>query len=269
MKYGMMILSLEESYPTDIQSRMTICQKLNLDGVEIWLPSLTSLSWQYIKNIKDVLDKSDLEVSMLTLTTDFVHPDEDIWRWNRSYLKIAAELAQRFETRIIRVTLHHHSALTLQQTLKNAKSRMEEALQIAEDEDVILALENHPGDIENRKAVLQEMFATFDTERLRLNYDPANAFIVNEDPVSTLRELIGKVVHIHAKNGSMTSDGQFVAEPADIWKGDTDYKALMSILNEACYDGFFSLQLAGQTPEQSLKKSVTYLRELERNFCRY
>ena len=263
MKYGMMILSLEESNQRDINSLTTICKKINLDGVEIWLPSLTSLSWQYIKSIKDALDESDLEVSMLTLTTDFVHPDEDVWRWNRSYLKMAAELARRFETRIIRVTLHHHPALSLQQALKNAKARMREALQIAEDEDVVLALENHPGDIENRKAVLQEMFATFDTERLKLNYDPANAFIVSEDPVSTLRELIGKVVHIHAKNGYMTEEGKFVAEPADIWKGNTDYRALMSILNEAGYDGFFSLQLAGQTPEQSLKRSVTYLRELE------
>ena len=265
MKYCMMILSLEESYPRDIQSRTTICKKLNLDGVEIWLPSLTSLSWQYIKNIKDALDESDLEVSMLTLTTDFVHPDEDVWRWNKSYLKIAAELAKRFETRILRVTLHHHPALSLQQALMNAKARMREALQIVEDEDVVFAIENHPGDIENRQAVLKEMFATFDTERLRLNYDPANAFIVNEDPVSTLRELIGKVVHIHAKNGHMMEGGKFMAEPVDIWKGNTDYKALMRILNEAGYDGFLSLQLGGKTPEQSLKRSVMYLRELERS----
>ncbi|MBC8231223.1 sugar phosphate isomerase/epimerase [bacterium] len=265
MKYGMMILSLEESDQRDINSLTKICKKINLDGVEIWLPSLTSLSWQYIKSIKDVLDESDLEVSMLTLTTDFVHPDEDVWRWNRSYLKMAAELARRFETRIIRVTLHHHPALSLQQAVRNAKARMREALRIAEDEDVVLALENHPGDIENHKAVLKEMFATFDTERLKLNYDPANAFIVNEDPVSTLRELIGKVVHIHAKNCYVTEEGKFVAEPADIWKGNTDYRVLMSILNEVGYDGFFSLQLAGQTPEQSLKRSVTYLRELERS----
>ena len=265
MKYGMMILSLEESYPRDIQSLTTICKKMSLDGVEIWLPSLTSLSWQYIKNIKDVLDESELEVSMLTLTTDFVHPDQDVWQWNKSYLKIAAELAKRFETRIIRVTLHQHPALSLQKALVNAKARMREALQIAEDEDVVLALENHPGDIENRKTVLQEMFATFDTERLRLNYDPANAFIVNEDPVSTLRELIGKVVHIHAKNCYVMEEGKFVAEPSDIWKGNTDYRALMSILNEAGYDGFFSLQFAGKTPEQSLKRSVKYLREIERS----
>jgi len=259
-----MILSLEESYGRDINSLTTICKKLSLDGVEIWLPSLTSLSWQYLKNIKDALTQSDLEMSMLTLTTDFVHPDEEVWQWNRSYLKIAAELAKRFETGIIRVTLHHHPELSLQQALMNAKTRMREALQIAEDEDVILAIENHPGDIENRKAVLQEMFATFDTERLRLNYDPANAFIVNEDPLSTLRELIGKVVHIHAKNCYMEG-GKFVAEPADIWKGNTDYRVLMSILDEAGYDGFFSLQLAGKTPEQSLKRSVTYLREIERS----
>ena len=264
MKYGMMILSLEESGPGDINSLSSICKKINLDGVEIYLPSFTSLSWKYMKNVKDTLAASDLEVSMLTLDTDFVHPVEDVWRWNRSYLRIAAELARRFETRILRVTLSRHPSLSLQQAVTNAKARMGEALQIAEDGDVVLAIENHPGDIENRKAVLEEMFAAFDTERLKLNYDPANAFLVNEDPVSTLRELIGKVVHIHAKNYHVMEGGKLAAEPADIWKGNTDYKTLMGILNEAGYDGFFSLQFTGKTPEQSLEKSVAYLRELER-----
>ena len=217
-------------------------------------------------NIKNTLDRVDLEVSMLTLTTDFVHPNEDTWRWNRSYIRMAAELSKRFKTRIIRVTLHNHSALSLQQALGKAKARMGEVLQIAEEEDVIFAIENHPGDIENHKAVLEEMFRTFDTERLQLNYDPANAFIVDEDPVSTLRELVGKVVHIHAKNCCVTEGGEFVAEPAEIWKGKVDYKALMSILGEAGYDGFLSLQLAGKTPKQSLSRSVAYLRKLESRF---
>ena len=263
MKYGMMILSLEESCPGDIDSLATICRRTNLDGVEIYLPSLRSPSWKYAKTIKDTLAASDLEVSMLTLDTDFVHPDEDVWRWNRSYLRIAAELARRFETRLLRVTLSRHPSLSLPQAVMNAKARMGEALEIAEAEDVVLAIENHPGDIENSKAVLEEMFASFDTERLKLNYDPANAFIVNEDPVSTLRELIAKVVHVHAKNGHVMEGGKFAAEPADIWKGNTDYRTLMSILNEAGYDGFLSLQFTGKTPEQSLKKSVAYLRELE------
>ncbi|MEM2905368.1 MAG: sugar phosphate isomerase/epimerase [Candidatus Bathyarchaeia archaeon] len=264
MKYSMLVLSLDESKDMSIERLAETAARIGLDGVELYAPSLRSLAWDYLKRVKDALDARRLRVSMISLSTNLTHPTAEMWLWNRSHIKVMCELAERFETKILRVTLGHHQGLSHEQSLNNARRRLAEAIRIAEEKDVTLALENHPlPDIENRLEVLLELLETFPAENLRVNYDPANALRVGEDPVANLRALIGKVVHLHAKNGYINANNEFIAEPA-VWRGQTDWKALVKELKAARYNGYLSLQYSGEQAEETLAKSLAYLKGLER-----
>ena len=100
---------------------------------------------------------------------------------------------------------------------------------------------------------------------LRVNYDTGNAFLAGEDPYQGLRAVLGRVVHIHAKDISIQhaqeEKGKVTGTPVGCACGDgvIDWSKVIDILNEVEFDGVLSVECG--TPEQA-KRSLEHLNKV-------
>jgi sugar phosphate isomerase/epimerase len=153
--------------------------------------------------------------------------------------------------------------------------RLTEILEAAARCQVYVALEPH-GTFSLTPEGLQRLLGLSDSPWLTVNYDPANVhragyvetragdswwqpFGAAQDEVATLRAVVGRVVHFHAKD---IRAGQCVA----LGEGEVDLPGCVAVLREAGYDGALSLETEGELdPEEQqalIERSRQYLEGL-------
>lgn len=118
-----------------------------------------------------------------------------------------------------------------------------------------------------------EILARVPSPTLAVNYDPSNAFLAGEDPI----ELLGKVKHrvatMHASDRSIKAGYTLddlraqedstgyasILQHGEIGKGMNDFDAIFSILKEADFDGWISIE-DGVNGLDELRRSAEFLR---------
>ncbi len=135
--------------------------------------------------------------------------------------------------------------------------------EFAQKKDVFLALLNHIGEDPN----------------FGVNYDPSNAIVAGDDPIALLQEIQHRVVTMHASDrflegGTLEDLRQLESHPQAgyanilqhgiIGQGMNDYDRIFSILKEAGFNGWISIE-DGQDPAvgmEHLEASASYLRKM-------
>jgi sugar phosphate isomerase/epimerase len=102
---------------------------------------------------------------------------------------------------------------------------------------VTLALETGLESGETLAAYLK----TFDTGGLAVNFDPANLLLHNFDPVRSVRDLTGRIVHAHARDCRRGSASR-AAQEVPLGHGDIDWLGLTEALREAEYRGWLVVE---------------------------
>jgi sugar phosphate isomerase/epimerase len=100
---------------------------------------------------------------------------------------------------------------------------LEAATDVAEDRDVMLALETH-GEYTSTPEKLERTISLVRGKEIGINFDTGNAFLSGNDPYTWLESIIGRVVHVHAKDIS--------AQDALLYRGKVH-----GMLGCACGDG--------------------------------
>jgi sugar phosphate isomerase/epimerase len=137
-------------------------------------------------------------------------------------------------------------------------------LRTAERHGIAIGIEPHQS-ISKTTAGLIRIATLVDSPMLRVNYDTGNAFLGGEDPYEGLRAVAARVVHIHAKDISVsmaeTEKGKVTGTPVGCACGDgvIDWKRVASILREAGFDGVLSVECG--TPLQA-ERSLHHLNEV-------
>jgi sugar phosphate isomerase/epimerase len=107
-----------------------------------------------------------------------------------------------------------------------------------------------------------------------VNYDPSNTYLAGEDPIVLLKRIANLVVTMHAsdrylKEGTLEdlrkeeSGAEGYAKRlshGEIGKGLNDYDAIFSILKNAGFDGWISIEDGIEGMDQ-LARSVSFLRK--------
>lgn len=131
--------------------------------------------------------------------------------------------------------------------------------------------------------VLREFLSDVGSERIGVNYDPANIKMVcNVDPVAGVAVLGKSIVHTHAKDGKCLKyvgpnvvygffeEGgiedvrmeECFLETA-LGDGDVDFPAWIRELNKIGYTGFLTIEReVGDNPEADIRKAVGFLEKL-------
>jgi inosose dehydratase len=141
----------------------------------------------------------------------------------------------------------------------------------AGERDITLALETHPGIVQNADRALQAM-DDLRHPRVRLNWDTANIYYHNEgieDGEAELARVAPYVAHLHLKDCRRGFHDWYF--PALGEAGGVDFANVGRILRDAGFAGQLSIELEGirGEPEQTLEerrrrvaRSVTHLRDV-------
>lgn len=156
--------------------------------------------------------------------------------------------------------------------VRNLDPMLHEALRAAEDQGVILAIENH-GDL-NADAMLR-LLARMDSPNLKVTLDTGNLLAVKDDPVEGARKLAPFVAATHIKDlviepNALTGAPTWSCTPTG--KGMVNVPAILDHLRSAGYNGLLCIEIHDpsrawrETPEEELvRMSIEYLRPLAAN----
>jgi len=100
----------------------------------------------------------------------------------------------------------------------------------------------------------------FDTERLKVTYDPANYLVHGYEPLAELTRLSGWVVHVHARDARPAGLARGQQE-VPLGAGEVDWLALTAALQVMNYDGVLAVErLEGERRLEDVRAGVAFLR---------
>ncbi|MFI3324830.1 MAG: sugar phosphate isomerase/epimerase [Clostridia bacterium] len=135
--------------------------------------------------------------------------------------------------------------------------RTKELVKIAEEVDVIFAMEFEPSMICGCTAHVLKMFEAIPSDHLKANCDIGHMFLCDPDPLHCIEQLKGKIAHAHVEN---MRRGIHRHLPLD--KGDMNVKEYIDKLKEVGFDGAIAYDLYGYDYIEESIKAIPIIREM-------
>jgi sugar phosphate isomerase/epimerase len=258
---------------------------LDADGLEMYEGFFIRLEDSYIDEISSAIRGAGFEMPMLCCSPDFTHPKAENRARAVAYQQQMIRVAHRLggEGVVCRVLSGQRwPEVSRAEGLEYASSGIKACLPLAEELGVVLGIENHYKDgnwlypeFAQKKDVFVDLLKLIpESDHFGVQYDPSNAVVAGDDPVELLREVVHRVVSMHASDRYLadgaTLDDLKAAEGttgyATILKhgvtgrGLNDYPAIFSILREANYSGWISIE-DGMNGMQEMAESLAFLRK--------
>jgi sugar phosphate isomerase/epimerase len=223
---------------------------------------------------------------MLCCSPDFTHPDPAYRRQQVENEKGWIDMAAALGCLTCRVLSgQRRPELTRDEGVRLAAECIEACLPHAEAKGVTLVIENHYKDdfwqypeFAQAMDVFCELVERVQSPRFGVNYDPSNTILAGEDPLELLRRVRHRVVTMHASDrylaeGTLedlrreeTSVGYARRlRHGEIGKGLNDYDAIFTLLRDAGFDGWISIEDGVEGLDQ-LKRSAEFLRGKMRQY---
>ena len=267
-----------------------MAKSLRAEGLEMYEGFFTSLEDSYILQVRDAIAEAGFEMPMLCCSPDFTHPDRD-----------ERARAVEHEAKMIRVTKllggegavcrvlsgQRYPDVEREQGLEWVVDCIEQVLPVAREHNIILGLENHykdgfwkyPEFAQKMDVFLELLNAIPEREYFGVQYDPSNAIVAGDDPLELLRSVAGRVVSMHASDRYLVegytlddlrgSDGTIGYSPAlqhgVIGEGLNDYDAIFSILRDAGYSGWVSIE-DGINGMDEMRESLDFLHRMREKY---
>jgi inosose dehydratase len=154
--------------------------------------------------------------------------------------------------------------LTEKEALFLIRERLYEPLRMATDHGVKILLEPH-GKYTDSIEYMEKILDLCSSPALAVNMDSGNSWLGGTDPVEMVKRLGSKIEHVHwkdwpaemeANRGKMFGAGM---SGIPLGTGVVDIKGIYNALVEVGYDGYTTLEIAG---DDAVKQSYAYLKSL-------
>jgi sugar phosphate isomerase/epimerase len=264
---------LPVSYYDDFFSgRMSVSEwareasELGLDAIDLHIGFVKSREPDYLKRMRQEIEATGLQVAMVTTYSDFTHPDPDERAHqileSQTDIRVAAELGAE----LVRITAGQaHPETAREEGIAWVMEGLTQALAVAEREGVRLVFENHekptvwqhedfsrPTDI-----FLQIVKATASTS-LGVNFDTANPLIYGYDPLPLLKQVLDRVVSVHAADTGAWGAKQRVV----VGTGLVPFRDVFTMLKAAGFEGWICLVEWSGTGRGGFAAGVDFIRRL-------
>lgn len=189
--------------------------------------------------IKRSLDDRGMKVASIASPVAKV-PISDPLAAEVAKLRRAIELAKFFEPPYVRIfTFVTPKGESPYKYRDEVRRRMKELARIAEQEDIILLIDNEGyGDNGER---LKDIFEYVNSPNLRLAFDPANFIVSMVMPMTDAYPLVEPYIsYFHIKDARVNT-GEIV--PAG--EGDGQIRELLAVIKQTGYSGFMSIEPKG------------------------
>ncbi|MEM2904220.1 MAG: sugar phosphate isomerase/epimerase family protein [Candidatus Bathyarchaeia archaeon] len=233
-----------------IEGFVKTCYELELDGVELTAYYLPSLEKDYLKRLKRTVFSYGLDVSSLAVGNNFCAPDEDerarqtalVLKWIDVAALMGAPCLRVFAGRV-------PEGQPEEEAFHWTVAALKECVGKAEEEGVILALENHGGITATPQAVIRLVEAV-SSDWLRVTLDTGN---FPADPYGGIEAVAPLAVNVHAKMYEVSLEGE----------RRLDYRRILSTLRTAGYKGYLSIEYEGaEDPLEAVPRAVGFLKML-------
>jgi L-ribulose-5-phosphate 3-epimerase len=270
VKFGVSTYSYWHFRPpkVSINSIIEKAAVLGIEGVDILHRQMESEENGYLQRIKRHAFLNGIDLISLSIHQDFVDPNPEIRKQNVEHTIHCIELASRMGIPCIRLNSGRWNTIKSFDDLMAAKGiepvlegfteddgftwcidSIEKCLPSAQENGVVLALENHWGLTRSPEGLLR-IHDTINAPWLGILMDTGNFL---ENPYEKLEMIASKTVFVQAK--TYYGGGEW-------YSLDLDYKRIAGILRNHNYHGYVSLEFEGKEDADSgVAKSIAMLRE--------
>lgn len=241
--------------------------KIGVEGIDILHRQMTGEDNAYIQKLKRYAFVNGIALTCLSIHQSFVSPDKDFLKKEIAHTKKCIELAARMGIPCMRLnsgrwgTIKSFDELmenrgvepilpgyTEDDGFKWCIDSIAECLPTAEQNGVLLALENHWGLCSTPEGMLRIRNA-IDSPWLTLLMDTGNFL---EDPYDKLAMIAPHASFVQAK--TYYGGGEW-------YSLELDYPRIMAILHKVNYQGYVSLEFEGKEDARTaVPKSISMLR---------
>jgi sugar phosphate isomerase/epimerase len=288
----MRISAFPKCYIDDIAAHRTMsvfqwiemARDLGAEGLEMYDGFFTSLDDAYLDSVGEALQRAGFAMPMLCNSPDFTNPDpagrQRAIERSATLIRVTRKLGgPRAACRVL--SGQRYPEVPRQQGIEWVVNAITQLLPVAREYDVVLAMENHykdgfwkyPEFAQKKDAFLSIVNAIPDRQYFGVQYDPSNAIVAGDDPIELLREVADRVVTMHASDRYLAegatlddlrqSDGTLGYSPnlrhGVTGKGLNDYDTIFSILADAGYQGWVSIE-DGMNGMDEMRESIDFLK---------
>ena len=228
------------------------------------------------------LDKTGLELSGLSLSTNFGHDDpgrvskeiEKTISWMRIAKEVRAPVSRIFGVPLPSgLAVHVRGDGAADEARRKLKERvaaaLEEVTREAESLDLVLALENHhgfPATAEEQVELIERM----NSKCFRATVDVGNYMCADQAPEVGTAIAAPYAAYVHVKDFARVADESIASgwrlEPRAVGRGDVNQAACLQILKDAGFDGFVAIEYEGHENERiGVAQSVEFLNTIISN----
>jgi sugar phosphate isomerase/epimerase len=243
--------------------------ELKVEGVSLETCFFSSLDAGYLSDLKAMLDQHSLDRVVAWGHTDGLEGGKNLAALSDLVKHIGVAKAMGAKVmRIVGSSLRFRDDAHEPQ-IERLTAMLKQAVRVAEDEDLILAIENH---IDFTASEILTLIDRVGSKFFGVNFDTGNALRLFEDPVAEARLLAPFIHATHIKDVSPRRGGSprewnfWESVPAG--KGVVDVAGVMKVLRDQGYPGTLCVEVDCLRPDwdedQAVEMSVNYLRGLTR-----
>jgi sugar phosphate isomerase/epimerase len=241
--------------------------ELRVDGVSLESCFFESFEPAYLSDMKAVLDEKGMERVLA-----WGHPDgleagrnEGAWKEMNSLIPKAQTMGADV-MRIVASSLMFRNEPHEPQ-IKAVVKMLEESVKIAEDNGVVLAVENH---IDYTSEEIYEILERVGSDSLRVNFDTGNTLRMMEDPVKAAERLGPYTVATHTKDleacRHVSPEEWYFFSSVPVGTGLIDIPGVARALKAGGYDGVLAVESDhhkdNQDEDKLVADSVAYLKKV-------
>ncbi len=244
-------------------------KKMGLDGIDISINFIKNNSYTYLREIKESLAKSGMNIIMATSYPDFTHPDAVQRDREKDYFIRDIALCSELGVKYLRILAGQaHPQTSREDGIRWVVENFRDCAKAAQKYGITLLYENHskPGawDYCDFSYPLDIFFDIFESSKdmgIRLNFDIGNIVSCGQNPVAILEKVYDYVDTIHISD--VKTAEKF--SPTLLGTGIVPIGEVFSYLKGRGFQGWYCIEEAGFQGLEGVKKAVDYARETYKN----
>jgi len=208
-----------------------------------------------------MVDAAGVKISALSAHSDLLNPE-----WGVLYARRAIRYAKAVGTDIVQITEDMYPPEWLKEVdaYNLMKINLRAIHETCAENGIYLGVEQH-GPYTAKIKKMTRILDLVESPWIKVNYDSGNTFLSGEDPYDMLEAVIGKVVHVHAKDISVkqaeSERGKVTGTAVGCACGDgvIDWKRIVGRLQKAGFKGVLSVECG---TEAEAARSLAHLNKV-------
>lgn len=239
--------------------------ELALDAIDMSILFLSQPTLQAALAARKQIEQAGMRLAMLTSYPDFTHPDPDQRDLELEKEIQVVRIASALGALFVRVTAGQaHPQTATQDGISWAVQGLTRLAEATQDMGVQLVYENHakPGawqytDFSQPPEVFLEILSQLPAPEIGVNFDTGNAAAFSPDPVAFLRQILPRVVSLHASDTQQAGRLSHVL----LGTGVTPFPAIFHTLKTAGWDGWICMEEASFKGRKGVELAAQYIRQ--------